>query len=99
MRLKPQDIAALRKAIGSIAPEAAAIRLFGSRLDDGARGGDVDLMIDFDHPIEHPAVLSASLAVRASRAIGGRNVDVVLRAPNLAQTAIHRIALQSGVLL
>jgi len=57
MRLSPQNIAALREAIGSIAPDAAAIRLFGSRLDDEVRGGDVDLMIDFDHPVEHPAAL------------------------------------------
>ncbi|WP_333874151.1 nucleotidyltransferase domain-containing protein [Methylobacter sp.] len=99
MRLRPQNIAALREAIGSIAPDAAAIRLFGSRLDDEARGGDVDLMIDFDHPVEHPAALSARLAVRASRAIGGRQVDVLLRALNLTQSAIHRIALEEGVLL
>jgi hypothetical protein len=45
MRLSPQNIAALREAIGSIAPDASAIRLFGSRLDDEARGGDVDLML------------------------------------------------------
>jgi len=67
MRLSPQNIAALREAIGSVTPDATAIRLFGSRLDDHARGGDVDLMIDFDHPIEHPAALSARLSVRVSK--------------------------------
>jgi predicted nucleotidyltransferase len=99
MRLSPQHIAALRAAIDSIVPDAAAIRLFGSRLDDDARGGDVDLMIDLDHPVEHPAALSAQLSVRASRAIGGRKVDVMLRAPNLTQSAIHKIAQEEGVLL
>lgn len=99
MRLSPQNIAALREAIGSLAPDASAIRLFGSRLDDDARGGDVDLMIDFDHPVEHPAALSARLSVRASRAIGGRKVDIMLRAPNLTQSAIHRIAQEEGILL
>lgn len=99
MRISPQHIVALRSAIGSIAPDAVAIRLFGSRLDDDALGGDIDLMIDFDHPVEHPAALSARLSVRASRAIGGRKVDVMLRAPNLTQNAIHRIALVEGVLL
>ncbi len=99
MRLSPQNIAALREAISSVTSDATAIRLFGSRLDDNASGGDVDLMVDFDHPVEHPAALSARLAVRASRAIGGRQVDVLLRAPNLTQSAIHRIALEEGVLL
>lgn len=99
MRLSSKDIIALRTTIGGIAPDAAAIRLFGSRLDDDARGGDVDLMVDFTDPIEHPAQLAARLAVRASRAIGGRKVDIVLRAPNLAQSAIHRLALEEGVIL
>jgi len=98
-RLSLQHIAALREAICSIAPDTAAIRLFGSRLDDNTSGCDVDLMIDFDHPVEHPAALSARLTVRAWRAIGGRQVDALLRAPNLTQSAIHRIALEEGVLL
>jgi len=68
MRLSPQNIAALREAIGSIAPDAAAIRLFGSRLDDNARGGDVDLMIDFDHPVEHPAARKAAIPGQSRQA-------------------------------
>lgn len=99
MRLSAQHITAIRAAIGSIASDVTAIRLFGSRLNDEMRGGDVDLMVDVDRPVEHPAELSARLAVRASRAIGGGKVDVVLRAPNLTQTSIHRIALEEGELI
>ncbi len=99
MRLNHQDLIALQQAIQSLAPDVQAIRLFGSRLYDDICGGDVDLMLDFDHPIEHPAVLSARLAVRTSRAIGGRKVDIVLRAPNLMQSAIHRIAEEQGLLI
>ncbi|PKM13174.1 MAG: DNA polymerase III subunit beta [Gammaproteobacteria bacterium HGW-Gammaproteobacteria-3] len=99
MRLRNQDIIALRAAIYAVAPDAAGIRLFDSRLDDNARGGDIDLMIDFERPVENPAVLSARLAVRASRAIFHRKVDVLLRAPNLMPSAVHQIALEEGVLL
>ncbi len=99
MRIRPQDVCALRAAIYDAAPDAKAIRLFGSRLDDNARGGDVDLMIDFDNPIDDPAVLSARLAVRASRAMSNRKVDILLRAPNLMNSTIHQIALDEGVLL
>jgi predicted nucleotidyltransferase len=99
MRLRPQDVNALRTAIYDVAPDAIAIRLFGSRLDDNARGGDVDLMIDFEKLIDNPAVLSARLAVRASRAMSNRKVDILLRAPNLMNTAIHQIALDEGVVL
>ncbi|MEI6334515.1 MAG: nucleotidyltransferase domain-containing protein [Methylococcaceae bacterium] len=99
MRLRPQDVIALRAAIYEVAPDAKAIRLFGSRLDDNARGGDVDLMVDFENPVDNPAVLSARLAVRASRAISNRKVDILLRTPNLMSCAIHQIALDEGVVL
>lgn len=99
MRLTPQQIEALREAIMEITPEAVSIRLFGSRLDDNALGGDIDLLINFNQPIEHPALLSARLAVKASRAVDNRKVDIILSAPNLTQSAIHRIALEEGKLL
>ena len=59
-------------------PEAGAIRLFGSRLDNNACGGDIDLMVDFENPVESPAILSACLAVRASRTVFNRKVDFTL---------------------
>lgn len=99
MRLRPTDISQLRQAVTAIAPDAVAIRLFGSRLDDNAKGGDIDLMIDFNHPVERPALLSSRLAVALSRAMQGRSVDVVIRAPNLLQSAIHKVAEREGIIL
>lgn len=99
MRLRPQDITALRTAIYNVAPDTTAIRLFGSRLDDNARGGDVDLMVDVENPVDNPGVLSARLAVSTSRAISNRKVDILLRAPNLMNYAIHQIALDEGIML
>ena len=89
----------LRKTIRAMVPDAVAVRLFGSRLDDSAKGGDIDLMIDFAQPIERPALLSARLAVTISRAMQGRSVDVVLRAPNLQEGSIHKVAEREGILL
>ena len=45
--------------------------------------------------VVEPALLSA----HPSRAMQGRQVDVVVKAPNLAQSPIHSIALQEGILL
>lgn len=99
MRINPQQITAIHNAVSAVTPDAMAIRLFGSRLDDEARGGDVDLMIDFANPIDRPALMSARLASKVSRAIDNRKVDVVIRAPNLPETSIHRIALEHGMLI
>ena len=88
MRLTQAEIDLLNKTIRSLAPDAAGVRLFGSRLDESAKCGD----IDFTQPIERPALLSTRLAVTLSRAMQGRSVDVVLRAPNLLESAIHKLA-------
>lgn len=97
MRLSPAQRDAVRSAILGEAGADARVILFGSRLDYAARGGDVDLMVEFLHAIDNPAVLSARMAARASRALGGRRVDVILCAPNLRQGAIHRQAAAEGI--
>ena len=99
MRLNPKQISSIQTAVASVTSDVIAIRLFGSRLNDNARGGDIDLMVDLKNPVEHPALLCARIATQISRSINGRKVDVLLRAPNLQQTAIHRIAQQEGVFL
>lgn len=76
-----------------------SVRLFGSRLDDTARGGDIDLLVELAEPVERPAQLAARLSVRIMRAMHGRKVDVLLSAPNLSEQAIHRLAREQGVLL
>lgn len=44
MRLSPYEIEIIKETIQNIDPEAA-IYVFGSRLDDKARGGDIDLLV------------------------------------------------------
>lgn len=73
--------------------------MFGSRVHDDARGGDVDLMLELDDPVDEPAQLAARMAARVSRNMHGRQVDVLIKAPNLAHLPIHTIALSEGVLL
>lgn len=46
MRLSPEEIAAIRHLVQGRFGADAGIWLFGSRLDDRARGGDVDLYVE-----------------------------------------------------
>lgn len=99
MRLSQEHIMQLKRlAIEEAGPDAR-LRLFGSRLDDAARGGDVDLLLDIPEPVDNPAMLAARLSARASRVMRGRQVDVVLMAPNLKRLPIHEVALRTGVSL
>ena len=99
MRLSQEHIRALKRLAEEEAGPSARLRLFGSRLDDAARGGDVDLLLELDAPGAHPAPLIARLAARASRAMDGRKVDVLLLAPTLMRQPIHDIAQRQGILL
>jgi len=89
----------IRDTVAELAGPDAQVRLFGSRLRDELRGGDVDLLVEMPKPAKEPAMLSARIAGRVSRAMHGRNVDVVLSAPNLQTSAIHEIARREGQLL
>ncbi len=107
MRLSTAQISAIRTSTSQLAGNAAriwlfgylAIWLFGSRLHDDTRGSDVDLLLERDTPVAEPAQPSAQLAVQVARAMCGRKVDVLIKAPNLMQLPIHSIALAEGIRL
>lgn len=99
MRLSSEQIAAIRQGVNQLAGQAARVWLFGSRVRDDARGGDVDLLVELDEAVTAPAQLSAQLATHVSRALYGRKVDVLIKAPNLKLLPIHTIALAEGIRL
>lgn len=99
MRITPDQIVAIRAGVSQLAGDGARVWLFGSRVHDEARGGDVDLLVEMDVAVTEPALLSARLASRVSRAMYGRKVDVLLKAPNLKLLPIHSIALAEGIRL
>ena len=71
--------------------------LFGSRLDDDQRGGDVDLLVQSPQVLSERLTLELRLGARLERALGGRKVDVLLVDPSTPLQPVHRVALASGV--
>lgn len=99
MRLTAEQQQVIRHAVLEHAGPLARVTLFGSRVDDEARGGDIDLLVESPVPVERPAWLAATLAASIDRALGGRKVDVVLQAPNLKTLPVHLAAKATGVVL
>lgn len=99
MRLTDRQIDAIRRLAHEVAGDRARVRVFGSRLDDTARGGDLDLMLELPEPVDNPALIAARLAAKVSRSMSGRRVDVLLSAPNLMRLPIHEMAFNEGQLL
>ena len=99
MRLLPDQLDTISRTVAELAGGDATVRLFGSRVDDAARGGDIDLLVELPEPVARPAVLAADIAARIERRLGGRKVDVLLAAPNLQTLPIHAVARATGELL
>jgi predicted nucleotidyltransferase len=87
----------IREQVAAVVGEQAHVRVFGSRVDDTASGGNVDLLVDVPTAVTRPAVTAARLSARIGRALDGRQVDVGLAAPTLAEQPIHRLARAHGV--
>lgn len=99
MRLTDQQIQIIRQLAQQVAGSQSRVRVFGSRLDDAAKGGDLDLMLELPEPVDNPALIAAQMSARVSRAMHGRKVDVLLSAPNLMRLPIHDVAFREGKLL
>ena len=101
MRLTPEQAAIIRSTAAEVFGSDARVWLFGSRVDDSKRGGDIDLLVQTTQT-QPDALASASIAMlaRLYRALGEQKIDVVLDAPAHGATrAIVATAKATGVLL
>lgn len=90
----PQLIAEARAVFGS----DAGLWLFGSRADDNAKGGDIDLYVetaDDNQLLEH----RLDYLFRLSKVLGEQRVDLVIHQRGKQLLPIHRIARKTGVKL
>ena len=95
MRLTPDQAQAIRQRIHTHMGQHARIWLFGSRVDDSRRGGDVDLYVE---PETAPD-LTARLRCKSELADAlDLNVDLIVQQPD-QDLPIYRIAKRSGVRL
>jgi len=92
MRLKEHEIASIKRCAERHFGPNCAVRLFGSRADDGRRGGDIDLHVQLDDD----AVSTMACRVRClsdlEAALGDRKVDMVVEGPARKNGYIDRVA-------
>lgn len=92
MRLTDVQRVAIREAVRAHFGEEAGVFLFGSRVDDTRRGGDIDLLVELpDASSESSEAFEAKLRTLADihRRIGERKIDLVLAGPASDRPIIH----------
>lgn len=95
MRLSEREIEAIRRSFRETF-ESGALYLFGSRVDDTKKGGDIDLYVVPDR-YEDLAMKKVAFLAELKRRIGEQKIDVVIgRGQN---RPIDRAAEREGVLL
>ena len=99
MRLSGAERSSIRAAVEKRFGPKAQVLLFGSRVDDERRGGDIDLLVEVPHPIDDPLAEAVALEIDVMRALGERRVDVLLVYRGVEERPIHRIARKTGLRL
>lgn len=96
MRLTPAQIEAINQTVSRWTDGRAEVFLFGSRIDDRARGGDVDLLIEADAPLT--LIAQARLQMELESLIE-LPVDLVVQVRHTVPTPFQRIARAHAVRL
>jgi predicted nucleotidyltransferase len=96
MRLSSFEIKAIKESAKEIFGECK-VYLFGSRVDDNLKGGDIDLYIQIP---QKPEFLSKEKYLALlKRKIGEQKIDVIISYPEKEKTLIDEEALKKGILL
>lgn len=96
MRISTDMAAVIREAAAEMF--GAPVRLFGSRLNDTARGGDIDLYIETELHAEEAEAKRLRMLARLARRLDERKIDLVVRTPD-GELPIHAVARREGVVL
>ncbi len=101
MRLTQVQLAAIRSASMETFGNTVGLWLFGSRVDDGKKGGDIDLYLEPEIQ-DADALVAAKLdfLVKLHKKLGEQKIDVVIRlATSREELPIYRLAKETGVRL
>ena len=97
MRLSPEQIHIIKQTAQRVLGHSARVILFGSRVDDSKRGGDIDLLFETDQPVANRADVLDAIYVGLIRQLGDRKIDLLLKDPSTPSSPVLEIAQQTGV--
>ncbi len=100
MRLSASQIEAIKQETEHYFGARAEVWLFGSRVDDTAKGGDVDLYVRAaTGDADQLAAARFVFLARLKRRIGDRRIDLVLQRSGGEELPVHELARQRGIKL
>jgi len=100
MRVNSNDIKAIKDVAKVVFGETATIRLFGSRTDDQKKGGDIDLLIQYNQAISRIEIyqLKITFLMQLKKIIGDQKIDVLIDDGKQHNSIIQQVY-KEGILL
>lgn len=99
MRLTPAQEQLIKSTVDRVLGTESRVWLFGSRVNDDLRGGDIDLLVETEAAFPNRAKILCSLYGALIFALGDRKLDVLLKDARTRDAPIFSIAKRTGVLL
>lgn len=97
MRISPEQRQTIVQAVRQQLGGRAQVRLFGSRVHNHLRGGDLDLLVELPHLPADAVWQAARLEARLQQLLGEQKIDVVLAGPENTSWPIVVEARQTGI--
>lgn len=96
MRLKQNEVNVIKSNILKYIKDAKII-LFGSRVYDDKRGGDIDIFVETKQQVD----LKKQIQILTDLEISGisRKVDMILKTPTTKEQSIFKTIYQEGIIL
>jgi len=100
MRLSVQDQKAIKEILLKHFGAQSRVMVFGSRINDDALGGDIDLYIEPEfHNPELIVDSKLEALVELKLILGDQKIDLVINRKQGTNLPIYQIARESGVLI
>jgi predicted nucleotidyltransferase len=101
MRLTQEQVNTIKRAVIDTFGNTASVWLFGSRVDDHKRGGDIDLLIETEETdIKRMVKAELDFLVKLQMQLGEQKIDILVDYPTRqAKPPIIEVARQTGILL
>lgn len=99
MRLTAHQVQIIKDTVTRVVRAPCQIWLFGSRVQDMLRGGDIDLLVETKAELPNRADMICRLYGALIYALGDRKIDILLKDAKTKETPVFSNAKRRGVML
>jgi predicted nucleotidyltransferase len=97
MRISVQEQKAIRETADEVFGKYVKVILFGSRVHDTEKGGDIDLLIESTESAAMILKRKLPFLVTLKQRIGDRKIDVLVQGKDSLEKAIYKVAHRKSV--